>query len=639
MLNIIVILNSNIKVSNHICTFLKKYFNVFVVFKQGSIDESLICVKKTNFLPFINTFEELEKKLFGLTNIIFNILEDSVNKDKNINVTLSNYLHIKCNVTQGLSLNIECKNKLYKFDINVKDYSCSNLELFNSLLRSIYENYTTHFAYKINSSDKMFLFKSSNNENVQVPLENVQVPVDAITGKVPGTQDNRDKKFTYIYPTCNWQSSKQLYDDWKKFSKTLEGEWDNIKLTPNKSEADYYLVVNQTSEQLDPSKIIYMCMEPNAEKVNFTNYIKYIKHVNPFFSGLHDYQVNNTEWHLSPSFDTMKTIDIKKKYDNVLSVVVSDKNYDPGHIARLNFIRELDERCYNKTLPFEIHIYGSPNLNLKNYKGGLPRNSKDDGLFPYKYHFNAENNAIDNYITEKFTDSILSECFMFYWGCPNISFYHDTKCYKVLSLKKEDLEKDINTIYECMKEDSYSKNLNNIKEAKQKILKTYNLFPRLKTIVKMGDIKLYLKMNVAQQNINEDESVKQIINNLKKQSFRNFNVVNFQRNTIQTFFSMINNCSQIDSDFIMLLDPTVNDIEYLYRDLNIQLTYHREQKGVELDIVYLSKSERINYLDTSFYMSGKCCKEMMNKIKLNTQHYYMNVIELFKDLKIESLRF
>jgi len=57
-----------------------------------------------------------------------------------------------------------------------------------------------------------------------------------------------------------------------------------------------------------------------------------------------------------------------------------------------------------------------------------------------------------------------------------------------------------------------------------------------------------------------------------------------------------------------------------------------------LDIVYLSKSERINYLDTSFYMSAKCCKEMMEKIKLNTQHYYMNVVELFKDLKIESLR-
>jgi hypothetical protein len=630
MLNIIVILNSNIKVSNHVCTFLKKYFNVFVVFKQGTVDESLICVKKTNFLPFINSFEELEKKLFGLSNIIFNILEDSVNKDKNINVTLANYLHIKCNVTQSLSINIECKNKLYKFDINVKDYSCSNIELFNSLLRSIYENYTTHFAYKINSSDKMFLFKSSNSENVQVPLENVEIPIKE-NGLI-------NKKFTYIYPTCNWQTSKQLYEDWKKFSKKSDvGEWDNIKLTLNKSEADYYLVINQTSEQLLPSKIIYMCMEPNAEKVNFTNYIKYIRNVNPFFLGLHEYQVNNTEWHLSPSYETINSIEIKKKYDNVLSVVVSDKNYDPGHIARLNFIRELDERCYNKTLPFEIHIYGSPNLNLKNYKGSLPRNAKDEGLFPYKYHFNAENNAIDNYITEKFTDAILSECFMFYWGCPNIDFYHDSKCFSLLSLKKEDLEKDINTIYTSMKEDYYSKNLNNIREAKQKILKTYNLFPRLKTIIKMGDIKVYLKMNVV-ENVDKDPKVTEVVTSLKKQSFKTFNVVNFQRNTIQSFFAMINNCSQIASDFIMLLDPTVKDVEYLYRDLNIQLTYHREHKSTELDIVYLSKSERINYLDTSFYMTAKCCKEMMEKIKLNTQHYYMNVVELFKDLKIESLR-
>jgi hypothetical protein len=113
-------------------------------------------------------------------------------------------------------------------------------------------------------------------------------------------------------------------------------------------------------------------------------------------------------------------------YDKVLSVVVSDRCVDEGHKLRLDFIKDLDERASstslfglksNNTLGFDVHIYGNcASLKFKNYKGELPKASKDDGILPYKYHFNAENHSYDNYVTEKFTDGIVGESVFFYWG-------------------------------------------------------------------------------------------------------------------------------------------------------------------------------------------------------------------------------
>ena len=44
-----------------------------------------------------------------------------------------------------------------------------------------------------------------------------------------------------------------------------------------------------------------------------------------------------------------------------------------------------------------IDVYGSDRFGYKNYKGKLPMYEKDEGLFPYKYTFNCENNSIKNY--------------------------------------------------------------------------------------------------------------------------------------------------------------------------------------------------------------------------------------------------
>ena len=103
------------------------------------------------------------------------------------------------------------------------------------------------------------------------------------------------------------------------------------------------------------------------------------------------------------------------------------------------------------------------------------------GLFPYKYHFQCENNPIKNYVSEKLYDGILSECLVFYSGAPNVKEIIDERAYVVLQL--ESFEEDMKTIKKAIEENWWEQRLPYIREAKKKILNELNFFPRIEEII------------------------------------------------------------------------------------------------------------------------------------------------------------
>lgn len=276
---------------------------------------------------------------------------------------------------------------------------------------------------------------------------------------------------------CNWCSSEQLCSSWNKMSKG-NCTWDNIIIVYEKP-YDYYCVINKTNENIDLSKTILFRMEPNIDN-NQDIWGKEWSNLNPDnfkFCGRHQFHFNNIEWHLSKTYNELISEEISKKEEicNILSTVISDKYRDSGHIKRVDFIKFLE------TKNIKVDIYGGNRFNWKNYKGSLPYHKKDDALFPYKYTFNCENNEIYNYCTEKLYDGILSECLVFYSGCPNVRDIIDDKAYVYLHLSNFD--KDYQTIKKAIEENWWQQRLPYIKEAKNKILNELQFFPRLKQIL------------------------------------------------------------------------------------------------------------------------------------------------------------
>lgn len=279
---------------------------------------------------------------------------------------------------------------------------------------------------------------------------------------------------------CNWTSSEKLTENWNRMSKG-NYTWNNIRMITDDTEPDFFVVINSISDdiKIDKKKTILFRMEPRMEKLpKLWGKWSDPKDDDFYHVFRHETELNNIEWHLSKTYTEFCTEPIIKnpEYDTILSTVLSDKYNDIGHIRRINFTKFLEQN------DMKVHVYGSNKWEYKDYKGELPPMEKDLGVFPYKYHFNAENNFIDNYATEKLMDGILGECLVFYSGCRNIREYLDERSYVYLELSN--FKDDMAIIQKAIKEDWYTQRLPYIRKMKKKILTEMQFFPRLEKFLK-----------------------------------------------------------------------------------------------------------------------------------------------------------
>ncbi len=262
----------------------------------------------------------------------------------------------------------------------------------------------------------------------------------------------------------------------KKYFKG-DGKWGNLEADPNKP-ADFWVIQNHHGgyTKWDPHRTLVFQNEPFVTRKAWINIYE---NMDLFCN----YKERNwTGWSLDKTYTELSTGHIFKLNDkkNRLSSIISDLNYLKGHKLRLNFLKYLD-----KSDKIKVDIYGKQTTEksvlktLDNYKG--PIEKKDDGLFPYYYHFNAENTQETGYFTEKIIDPILSETLCFYWGSPNISNYIHPMAYVKLDLERPEYSLEIIEKYITM--DLYDKHLKYIKYAKDKILNELSIMPLIHKII------------------------------------------------------------------------------------------------------------------------------------------------------------
>lgn len=303
-------------------------------------------------------------------------------------------------------------------------------------------------------------------------------PVSALT--IPSVPEKKvETKYTKVKLLCNWMTSEGLARVWDKMSRG-DFTWNNIKIVWD-CEPDYYVIINcpPLDEFNIPTKrCVYIQMEPNmSERKDSWGdwadpdeklFIKAFKHKDDY---------NNVEYHLSKTYTELKTMTIQKnpEYDGIISTVLSAKYHDPGHIKRVDFVKFLEQ----KGMP--VHVYGDNRWEYRDFKGSLPYHSKDNGIFPYKYHFMVENHSLKNYFTEKIVDAILGESLCFYSGCFNLKEYLPEQAFVYLELSN--FEEDYKVVERAVKEDWYTQRLPAIRQAKRILLDDLGFFPRLERIL------------------------------------------------------------------------------------------------------------------------------------------------------------
>ena len=251
--------------------------------------------------------------------------------------------------------------------------------------------------------------------------------------------------------------------------------WNDIEVTWQDEAIDYYAVINglRPGERAVPERTILFSLEP---PVRGGGRRKPPVDARPFLA-VRDYRTHfpPLEWHLGQTYAELKAASPVKS--RVLSAVISSRHELPGHRKRLAFLRFLETRGV------ALDLYGYRNdAGLASYVGPLPIHRKDDGILPYRYTFNAENQAAPNYCTEKLGDAILGECLCFYWGCPNVHEHLDPRAYIVLDL--DDFHASHRRILAAIRNDEWSQRLPAIRREKHRILDVLQFFPTLERAIR-----------------------------------------------------------------------------------------------------------------------------------------------------------
>ena len=283
---------------------------------------------------------------------------------------------------------------------------------------------------------------------------------------------------------CNWTDSKQLCKEWSNMCESgLRFRWKNYRMvwTDRVEDIDYYVIINKppAGAYYDPKKTIVFQMEPWVHDENKSWGVKtwgeWAEPDENKFMHVHSHKkyLNNVQW-LNTIPDNSRLVGDAQLKNRVISII-SEKNFDEGHIKRIEFIRYMESMSSDF-----VDVYGRQNYhNFMNYKGTI---ENDDKYKNYKYCISVENNSEYNYATEKIWEPILCECLCFYWGCPNIADYIDSRAFVLLDMN--DFEKSSQIIKQAIEEDWWTERIDIIRKEKEKILNELAFFPTVDKIIR-----------------------------------------------------------------------------------------------------------------------------------------------------------
>lgn len=180
----------------------------------------------------------------------------------------------------------------------------------------------------------------------------------------------------------------------------------------------------------------------------------------PWHIGRRQKEHANLSW--SKDYDELSAINHFEK-KKIISVISSTKAFSDGHRLRLEFVRKLQNYFGDS-----LDVFG---------RGLREIEDKWDALAPYKYHIAIENCSVNNYWTEKISDSFLAGCYPIYYGCSNIDKYFDQNSLSRIDI--EHPEQAITIIENSIKQNQYEQRQKELREARHRVLNNYNLFPMI----------------------------------------------------------------------------------------------------------------------------------------------------------------
>jgi hypothetical protein len=279
------------------------------------------------------------------------------------------------------------------------------------------------------------------------------------------------------------------------------GVWGDYKFVVNQpiDECDYWVVCHGSGLRVvetslcNSDHVFYVSMEPleNDDSIpngfldQFSKLIlcdRKVAHKNTIYMNVHTWWVgmemsytngsHSFSRNYSLDYDRLKGMEFPEK-KNRISVVVSKKNFLPGHQQRLDFLQKLMTYPIGKY----IDVYGGGHLTIPD---------KWDVIHPYKFHLVLENSVVDDYWTEKLADAFLGFAIPIYHGCQNVFKYFPKD--SIVQIDIDDVEATAEKMLSLIQDvDSAGRCERAIDKSRGLVLDDYNIFQIIASMCDAAD--------------------------------------------------------------------------------------------------------------------------------------------------------
>lgn len=279
-------------------------------------------------------------------------------------------------------------------------------------------------------------------------------------------------KVCFVYDP---EPNQKFIDILSKMTPGRSGRWKDMVAVPNEKDADYYVVIDDTSKKLNPKKTIYISAHPYMDGYN--GYSDLSKKDCLMTIDLKN-EPGFGEWWIKYDYDYLAQLKPMQKTNDVC-YIVTNASGGWGRDRRKDFAR-----CLESKYP-EVNIYGRI-IKEGVGKGELGQNTpegywfgKEEVLANHRYSIEVDVGLTKHYFSERVFDSLLMWCMPLYWGSTNIEQYLPEKCFRYINIfgEGEDIMRIVNT-------DFREQNLSAIAKARDLLLNKYQIWPRIYDVIK-----------------------------------------------------------------------------------------------------------------------------------------------------------
>lgn len=277
--------------------------------------------------------------------------------------------------------------------------------------------------------------------------------------------------------SANYDSSENLTNRLLRQYKTPEIDLSNIEFVHDDT-YDIIVFFNHIVGDVQPNKPVYIFPhEPSWSG----SHQKYVPDNVKIFGFKDDLYTQNCEASIAYTYyggrgPWVDSLDFWC-YDNLCNFTSNKFKNISSSVTDLNTY--YGETCLYPQR-YEIHQMVSNIDFIDCFGGGNHSPKREDSLINYKFNLAIENEHQNNWITEKFYDSILTETIPIYFGCKNIKELYPEDGYILINdINNLEEIKELLTHINKNSDEIYNQKIEGLKQIKKKYLKEYNLLKKI----------------------------------------------------------------------------------------------------------------------------------------------------------------